>query len=1033
MVKLITTDSYFNLFPILVDQIKGHVTGLDQYNLVFCDEKSSLYVERFLCGKLKGSFNTDVYSFGNFLRVHKRVEKLLSKEGSAMAIKRILSSVSLKCFKSGKSDLSPVLFDLISQLKSAKIGVSELENAIENTGGILKRKLEDVALVFSKYEQLIEEKGYDDQSSMLSYLPEIIENSEKVKNSNVFLVGFSGWTRQVREAVSSLLKTSKNVTAILVEGKNDSAYVNETSCDFRALCKEKDISLTETHLESDYSIEAKTVTNGLFDPTFIEQKIQTEKVYKLSAKNPQHEISAIAQNVRSLVMSGKYRYKDVALALGNQETYKEEIKKQFNLLGIPYFLDDKKKVDSHPLITLILAYIDCFKFNFEKSALKAFYKNPLFNNDKVLSDEFDNYILRYKINYGRIKKPLTLAHDGKLELSSLEQFRQKICSHFESFSVRKLLKELDVESKLEKSAETLRTLNRSEESAICAQIYSATLNILDEMTLLLGENKLSYGEYKTVFQSGISALEMSIIPQNYDAVFIGDYKQIALGKNKCLFACGLTSAIPSVKEDVALLSDGDIDKLEQIKILVEPKIRIVNHRQREQVVSALSSFDERIYVSYPVCETSGKKNVKGEIFTFLDKNFTTKDFDLVDEYLTKKQGVESFAKSCSEFADGKINDFSEAASFYKAVNDEKLQFILDKANKTVKIRLDGKRDLITGKTSPTTIENYYKCPYYAFLSHVVGLKAREEGEIDNLSIGNLFHNVLEEYAKKLGNGKIDGKDSSNKAIEKSIQEVLSREEFKRYLEDTETYSSINRVLDECKKYCDKTYLSFKNSLFKVEGIEKKFGDGKDDYPAIPLLGGEIKLTGKIDRVDTYGDYFRVVDYKTGATSVDDKLLFNGTKLQLYLYGAVIKDKQLAGAYYLKISDEYRKDDLPLSPLAKGKTLNEEQAINAQDVDFLTKGTSEFLPLKIDEKGLNDKDLVDRETISAYVNYALKVCEKGAKNIQDGVIIASPTGRICDYCKYKAMCADNVQEKREVNNVDQEFIKQSVKEDESCQN
>ena len=120
MIKLITTDSYFNLFPLLLENLNG-VNGLSGKNLIFLEEKVSLMAERIICDKTGGSFNTEVYSFGNFLRTRKKVDNLLSKEGSAMAVKRILSSSTLKCFKASKTMLAPTLYELIMQLKKQLI------------------------------------------------------------------------------------------------------------------------------------------------------------------------------------------------------------------------------------------------------------------------------------------------------------------------------------------------------------------------------------------------------------------------------------------------------------------------------------------------------------------------------------------------------------------------------------------------------------------------------------------------------------------------------------------------------------------------------------------------------------------------------------------------------------------------------------------------------------------------------------------------------------------------------------------------
>ena len=115
--RLIVTDSQFNVFTVLSKTLDGKTGGVDGKNLIFCDEKVSLMAERIICERHKGSFNTDVYSFGNFLRVKKLMPNILSREGSAMAVKRVLAQANLKCFSPSRTSLAPSLFDLIIQLK----------------------------------------------------------------------------------------------------------------------------------------------------------------------------------------------------------------------------------------------------------------------------------------------------------------------------------------------------------------------------------------------------------------------------------------------------------------------------------------------------------------------------------------------------------------------------------------------------------------------------------------------------------------------------------------------------------------------------------------------------------------------------------------------------------------------------------------------------------------------------------------------------------------------------------------------------
>lgn len=1024
MVNLITTDSYFNIFDLLIKSLNERGKGIEQKNIVFCEEKVSLLVERLICYSEGGTFNTEVYSFGNFLRTKKPLDNLLTIEGSSMAVKKILSTINLNCFKASKATIAPTLYNLIIQLKSAKVSPEDIKKAITETSGILKNKLVDIYQVFNAYEKFIDDNGFVDQSSYLDFLSEVIKSDDRLTSANVYLVGFNGFTAQIRKAIESLLDRTNNLTAILCEGENPLVFVNESPMFIKNLCKEKDVPILEKKVESDYCLVAKSILDNLFIPFNKKDKAikQTEgEVFVLSAYNPIVEVERVAEVIKQKVKSGECKYKDITVAVPDN-SYNFYIENVFKNLEIPYFIDQRKKVQHHPLVKLVLSFIDVFRKNFEKNALLSFVKNPYFSLDTTLNDEFENYLIKYNVNYTKIKKPFTLCEKGE-DLDKLNEFRQKIVDSFNDFDILGLFEKLKVKEKTESFTKTLFDQNEKEESAINAQMYDATINLLRQMKLLLGDVKLSLNEFKNVFKSGISSLELSIIPQYNDAVFIGDYKQTALVKAKHLFALGLTSAVPNVQKDVSLLSDDDISELENIQLLVEPKINVVNHRIRENFALAISAFSQSLYLSYPICAVDGAKNIKSEIFDTINNLVNVSDFPKENGYLTKKQGLKTFAKDCGEFMDGKIIEFTNACSYYTAVDDDKTKRLTELANSEIKKELSSSKEvLLDREISPTTIEDYYKCPYMCFMSHALRLKSRDKGNVDVLSVGNLMHEIFSIYT--LNVDKVSDEQSSNMLFESVVKSVLERDEYKRYLSDGESKMTVDRVFEECKKYCYKIYLSLTNSDFKVKKSEVKFGDNCY-YPAIDLLDGAVKIKGKIDRVDESDNYFRVIDYKTGSTDSTDKSLFAGVKLQLLLYSASVakkhgENKSPVGLYYLPVSDKYIKPDDKQSAMADGRTLNDEKAVISQDKDFFTNGESKFLPISLDAQG-NLKNALGKEELKAYIDYALSVSELAVRQLKEGVIAPSPYEKTCEYCEYKGICHQDKIVARTLNSVKKETI------------
>ena len=1014
--KLIITDSYFNIFPLLAQEIKGKPRDIACKNLVFCEDKISLMAERRICDAVTGTFNTDVYSFGNYLRLKKPLSNVLSKEGSAMAVKRIINTAELKCFAKSKQNLAPSLFDLIIQLKSAKVTPSDLLTALENTSGILKNKLCDIYTIYSEYENFLVERGFDDQSSLLTYLPPIIETDESIRNVDVYLIGYTAWTSQARSIVKALLSQARSVTAILTAGENRFLYVNETANSFRDLCRETGVKVIEKVVDGEFIEEGKILVQNLFNPkSFNLHVTKTDKVFLSVNKNLRSEVETVAESIKRMVIDGKCRYRDVTIALPNVTDYGNEIRSVFSLLKIPYFLDEKKKADNHPLVSLIKAYAQVFTKNRERNALSAFFKNPLFCPDKTFTDGFENYLIKYNINYSDILEPFEFGFDDQETLDKYQAFRQKICSFIGKFDVRDMMERLDVKNGLIALGERLLSLGERVEAEVNAQVYDAVISVLDQMQMLLSGVELSVYEFKKVFESGISALELSVIPQYGDAVFIGGYKEVALAKAGYLFALGLTSGVPIVSEDVALLSDGDINKLSEIKILVEPKIKVVNHRTVENTGMGLASFSRALILSFPLLAVDGTKTVRSEILRYAERLFTVRAYKFSDDFLTREQGLNSFSRMCGDFAEGRLNDFSVATAYYGALEgDSAVKSVLENANKEIKIRLDGEnRSVIDGVTSPTTIEDYYTCPYMAFAKRALKLTKREEGVVNALSVGTLMHEIFNHYAERVG--EVSDKESSDRLVDEIVALVVQKTDYARYIKDAENDFTLSRVLSEAKKFCFRIYNQYKNSEFKFYKAEQGF--------EIPLKSG-IKLRGKIDRIDAYDGYCRIIDYKTGKPDGSEKSLFAGVKLQLYLYAVSQADLKTAGVYYQPVSDEYKADGAEDKTALVGKTLNDQKIVLAQDKSLADGNKGGFIPVAVNEDTV--KHATDSQVLEGLKTYALKMCEQGAIRMQDGVIVPSPYDNACAFCEYKGMCGGEFSAVRKLRGVDENIIYDACK-------
>ncbi len=884
--------------------------------------------------------------------------------------------------------------------------------ASDNVSGILQNKLKDIAVIFSAYEKYLEDSNVSDQSSALARFPSLAENLERVKDSNVFVVGYTGLTKQNLLGIEALIKVAKSFTAILPSGENGFAFVNETVCQIENIANKLNKKVVKVKEKTPFSKEGEIITSKLFNPLAKAEKTSTDKIKILVAKSEDEEAEKIASIIKKEVMEGK-RYKDFTVVLPSPQDG-VAIKKAFTLLKVPYYLDTEYRVDNHPLITLIFSYLDIFIKNLERETVLSLIKNPLYLEDKTLADAFINYVYKFNINYSMFSRPFTLELDDKQTFLRIEQLRKKLAEDVKSFNISSFLKNNNIQEKLALFSAKLKQANSFEEAAVTEQIYSKITDVTKEMNDILGE-VLDVREFKTVLSAGISAMKLSIIPQYNDAVFIGGFKECARALSKNLFVCRLTSSVPGIKEDTALLSDGELDRLMDLKVIIEPKIKIVNHRVREEILVALASFSDNLYLSYSVNASGGEKNVKSEVVKFFENNFTLLPFPETERYLTDSQGLRNFSADCSDFAEWGKGDIIEAISFQHVEKEGKAKKVLESANGETVQRIPNVKVLVSPSISPTTVEEFYKCPFRSFMGHALGVKEREIGEVSSLAIGNVMHDIFYLFVK--GVKSVNGEEEARELFNNCKEKVLNVERYQKYLNGDGAQINLSMTIEECEKHCLNTYNFLKNSSFKAEeeNLEKKF--------EIPLADGKVKLGGKIDRIDTFSNYFRVIDYKTGKVDDSDEGLFYGTKLQLWLYALSVKDKQLAGAYYYDAKDEYQALKYKGEPVFKGKTLAIEEVVKMQDGSIGEDGQSSYLPVTV--KGGVIKGGQDERTLSALLKYAEKMCENAVREMNSGTIIASPVSGACEWCKYKSVCLVEEGSEREINKVKEESIVQAV--------
>ena len=236
-------------------------------------------------------------------------------------------------------------------------------------------------------------------------------------------------------------------------------------------------------------------------------------------------------------------------------------------------------------------------------------------------------------------------------------------------------------------------------------------------------------------------------------------------------------------------------------------------------------------------------------------------------------------------------------------------------------------------------------------------------------------------------------------VEKNFERIIKECDLKEKIESEDAKRSLINFLKR------QSYLVLKD--VKDELDLSLFKPYKLEYNVRAKLCDNVDLVGKIDRIDKSDDYFRIIDYKSGKVASPLRELYYGTKLQLFLYSALVQEKlkaRLAGAIYFNARSEYfsPRDE---KKLFKGLISNDESVIERFDRNLHAFGESKKLGISQGKKGYSSS-LIAKDDLEKYQQYSLKLSKKGVNLVKKGYILPNPIDNTCENCPYKALCLND---------------------------
>lgn len=826
--------------------------------------------------------------------------------------------------------LADAMLATYKELTASGISFESLENLSAGiNGSSTANKLKDISLVCSTYSSLIADT-YSDTNNELARLANLLESRECLKNTNIYIDGFSSLTELEHKIVKAIMSQSDNCTlSIGIPSPTyqgiDTLSIKRYSDVLRRDCaslgvKTETITLAENHRSLDP--ELTYLSKNLWMINYPE-KIDSDNTARGSielyrASDIYDECEFAAARIRDMIESG-YRYKDIAIIARNIDKYRGIIEPALENMDISFFISEKTELVLSPLSRLITSALKIANRGWRRSDIISHLKTGLCGISAHDADVFEAYTAKWNINskqflseddwsmnpdgytVNKSERGETILHTAnnvkRIFIGRLKKYVSEL-KNSESYSdlcnaTLRYLDELNIKDSLREMSMRYLEKNKVREASEFAKIYDIFIDALDCVCDAFGDNKPDLNTFATALHTALEESELGSIPTSPDEITVGSANMMRTDNVKCVILLGACDGeFPANAQSSGLLSDTDRD------IMIKNDLPISGDRDQKAADElyyfrrAASAPSEKLIIftradSEPsIAFTRIKKMFRGlEIQeTSNDLLSRLKTYRTLAEYYPLFEGTdegEAMSRLLNDSSTGEYSDVLNRGELpISAVNDSVSPEIIKSIIGT-NLRL-----------SQSKVEEFIKCKFAYSCKYFLNLDDGRRAEFAYNNIGTFVHSILEKflYHVFITNNSIlpeDGEKEKliNSIIDSYISEVLPDKENSK---NARLLHLISRLKAHSLLIIDDLLNEFDDSNFKPEFFELKIGT--KDTPSINIHlkdGTRMSLTGYIDRVDIFRNegkaYIRVVDYKTGDKTFALSDIAEGRNLQLLLY------------------------------------------------------------------------------------------------------------------------------------------------------
>lgn len=584
------------------------------------------------------------------------------------------------------------------------------------------------------------------------------------------------------------------------------------------------------------------------------------------------------------------------------------------------------------------------------------------------------------------------------------------------------------------------------------QVWRVFVDLLDEFNELYKDQTVSYTLFVELLIAGLCESSYHIIPATLDQVALSSMESPQVQPFKVAFYIGVDDkTLPINRQTHSLLDEASRDLLQK-DLLPHQYLMKLNEQQYSQELlltyQLLLNASDRIYISYATSVNNQNMQISPyilQLIQYLKLPTYTFTHDLVSEldnlhtstfgkygmeqnlllqishYLTQGKGhLSDIHKQVFLAMDNYNGTEKDTSQSLESLVDAVVKFneLPKNISPEIAIKLFGKNI----NASVSKIEQYYQDPFSHFLLHGLRIKERKLFELDYTRSGDYFHDFLDSFTRLIIEQKLDLREVSNNELSQLynlVKSNLEKDERFNIMFSHAKFNAIKTQMDQqLLRFIKFTQAQQQRTKMKSIQSEAVFGispsDGQLKSFIYPLnSGGQLSISGKIDRVDTADTmeqtFLQIVDYKSGKKDFNILDTYYGLDLQVLTYLSVALKNYTGtkafGAFYQPLIHSYlayKEKEMPENfevmeelQLAentfKGFVSVDEEQLTRIDTSIELTNNSLIYPVKFKKGGAYNaySHVFSEEELDIILNYVHLKFRQAANQIQTGMIELKP--------------------------------------------